>query len=284
MPLSYFDNHKPGEILSRATNDLDKMSEVIQTGLLTLLTSIGTIIGSIIMMLYFNITLTVIFLVFMAISVILTKIFTKKTLNYAAKRQEEVGNLTAQVEEAYSGRVIIKAFNREEHSMETMKQATDRLAKATAKADFMTNAINPAIRLINRMGQVVIAVLAGKLLIEGRLTVGGFQAFFRYLNQSAEPLTEASFMLNSMQSALASVERIYEMLDEEEISKEPENPKQITNAEGNVEFKNVRFGYSPDKILMEDISFKVKKGQKIAIVGSTGAGKNNSYKFTYAFL
>ena len=154
-----------------------------------------------------------------------------------------------------------------------MEEETDKLAKATMKADFMTNAINPAIRLINRLGQVVIAVLAGKSLIEGRLTVGEFQAFFRYLNQSAEPLTEASFMLNSMQSALASVERIYDMLDEEEISPEPEKPEIVENAKGEVEFKSVRFGYSPDKILMEDISFKAKKGQKIAIVGSTGAGK-----------
>lgn len=273
LPLSYFDNHKPGEILSKATNDLDKMSEAIQTGLLTLFTSVGTVIGSIIMMFYYNVTLTIIFIVFMALSLILTKVFSKKTLKYATERQEKVAKLTAQIEEAYSGRVIIKSFNREETSMENMANVTNEVAVATRKADFIINAINPAIRLINRLGQVAIAILAGKMLIEGRLTVGGFQAFLIYLNQSAEPLTEASYMINSLQSSLASVERIYEMLDEVEISPEPEHPKKVENAKGDVEFSHVHFGYSPNKILMEDVSFKATRGQKIAIVGNTGAGK-----------
>ena len=273
LPLSYYDNHKPGEILSKATNDLDKMSEAIQTGLLTLFTSIGTVIGSVVMMFYFNVTLTIIFIVFMAISMILTKVFTKKTLKYAIERQEQVGKLTAQIEEAYTGRVIVKAFNREKNSIESMAKTTNDVAVATRKADFITNAINPAIRLVNRLGQVAIAILAGSMLIEGRLTVGGFQAFFTYLHQSSEPLTEAAYMINSLQSALASVERIYEMLDEEEISPEPEHPDKVEHAKGNVEFSHVHFGYSPDKILMEDISFKAKQGQKIAIVGNTGAGK-----------
>lgn len=273
LPLSYFDNHKPGEILSKATNDLDKMSEAIQTGLLTLFTSVGTVIGSIIMMFYYNVTLTIIFIVFMALSLILTKVFSKKTLKYATERQEKVAKLTAQIEEAYSGRVIIKSFNREETSMENMANVTNEVAVATRKADFIINAINPAIRLINRLGQVAIAILAGKMLIEGRLTVGGFQAFLIYLNQSAEPLTEASYMINSLQSSLASVERIYEMLDEAEISPEPEHPEKVENAKGDVEFSHVHFGYSPNKILMEDVGFKAKRGQKIAIVGNTGAGK-----------
>ena len=273
LPLSYFDKHKPGEILSKATNDLDKMSEAIQVGLLTLFTSIGTVIGSIIMMIYFNVTLSLIFIAFMIISMILTKVFTHKTLKSAINRQEKVEDLTAQVEEAYSGRIIIQSFNQEEKSIKNMSNITNEVAKATRNADFIMYAINPAIRFINRLGQVVIAIFAGKSLIEGRLTVGGFQAFFTYMNQAAEPLTEASYMLNSLQSALASVERIYEMLDEEEIIPEPENPEVVKNAKGNVEFKAVRFGYSPDKMLMEDISFKVKQGQKVAIVGNTGAGK-----------
>ena len=273
LPLSYFDKHKPGEILSKATNDLDKMSEAIQVGLLTLFTSIGTVIGSIIMMIYFNVTLSLIFIAFMIISMILTKVFTNKTLKSAINRQEKVEDLTAQVEEAYSGRIIIQSFNQEEKSIKNMSNITNEVAKATRNADFIMYAINPAIRFINRLGQVVIAIFAGKSLIEGRLTVGGFQALFTYMNQAAEPLTEASYMLNSLQSALASVERIYEMLDEEEITPEPENPEVVKNAKGNVEFKAVRFGYSPDKMLMEDISFKVKQGQKVAIVGNTGAGK-----------
>lgn len=273
LPLSYFDRHKPGEILSKATNDLDKMSETIQTGLLTLFTSMGTVIGSIVMMMTFNVMFTVIFIVFMIISLGLTRVFTNITLKYATNRQEQVERLTAQVEEAYSGRIIIQSFNQEEKSIENMSKITDEVAKATRNADFIIYAINPAIRFINRLGQVVITILAGKSLIEGRLTVGGFQAFFTYLNQAAEPLTEAAYVINSLQSALASVERIYEMLDEEEISKEPENPNVVNNTRGDVEFKNVKFGYLPDKLLMENINFKVKKGQKVAIVGNTGAGK-----------
>lgn len=273
LPLSYFDRHKTGEILSKATNDLDKMSETIQTGLLTLFTSIGTVIGSIVMMTYFNATFAAIFIFFMIISLSLTRVFTNKTLKYAINRQEQVEKLTAQVEEAYSGRVIIQSFNQEEKSIENMSKITDEVAKATRKADFIMYAINPAIRFINRLGQVVITIFAGKALIEGRLTVGGFQAFFTYLNQASEPLTDASYVINSLQSALASVERIYEMLDEEEISKEPEKTDIVKSANGDVEFKNVKFGYSPDKLLMENINFKVKSGQKVAIVGNTGAGK-----------
>lgn len=273
LPLSYFDRHKPGEILSKVTNDLDKMSEAIQTGLLTLFTSIGTIIGSIAMMFYFNIKFTIIFIFFMLISLVLTKVFTNKTLKYAVNRQEQIEKLTAQVEESYSGRIIIQSFNQEERSIANMSEITNDVAKATRKADFIMFAINPAIRFINRLGQVVITILAGKSLIEGRLTVGGFQAFFTYLNQAAEPLTEASYMINSLQSALASVERIYEMLDEEEISNEPEKPDVVNNSTGEVEFKNVKFGYYSDNLLMENINFKVKPGQKVAIVGNTGAGK-----------
>lgn len=273
LPLSYFDKHKPGEILSKATNDLDKMSEAIQTGLLTLFTSIGTVVGSIAMMMYYNLMFSGIFMFFMMISLILTKIFTEKTLNFAIDRQEKVEELTAQIEEAYSGRIIIQSFNKEEKSIEDMSKITDEVAKSTRRADFIMYAINPAIRFINRLGQVIITIFAGKSLIEGKLTIGGFQAFFTYLNQASEPLTEASYMINSLQFALASVERIYEILDEEEISKETNHPVIIKNARGDVEFKNVRFGYSPNKMLMEDISFKVKKGQKVAIVGATGAGK-----------
>lgn len=273
LPLSYFDKHKTGEILSKATNDLDKMSEAIQTGLLTLFTSIGTVVGSIIMMIYYNVIFALIFIAFMVISTILTKVFTNITLKSAINRQNKIEKLTAQVEESYSGRIIIQSFNQEENSINDMSNIANEVAKATRNADFIIYAINPAIRFINRLGQIVIAILAGKALIEGRLTVGGFQAFYIYMNQASEPLTEASYMLNSLQSALASVERIYEMLDEEEITAEPESPEILNNSEGNVEFQFVRFGYSPDKMLMENISFKAKSGQKIAIVGNTGAGK-----------
>ncbi|MGI6009951.1 MAG: ABC transporter ATP-binding protein [Ruminococcus sp.] len=273
LPLSYFDRNKTGAILSRATNDLDKMAEALQTGLLKLFTAAGMTVGSLIMMFRFSIWLTLLFLLFTALALYATTIFSSKTLKYAMRRQQCVSNVTSHVEEAYSGRAVIKAFNREEHSMEDMRIATEELAETSCKADFLINAVNPAIRMINRVGQVLLAVIAGKMLLEGSLTVGVFQAFFQYVNQASEPLTEAAYMINSMQSALASVERIYEMLDEEEISPDPAVPAVIHNAKGKVEFRHVKFGYTPDRILMKDISFSVRPGQKIAIVGSTGAGK-----------
>ncbi|AMJ40741.1 ABC transporter ATP-binding protein [Anaerotignum propionicum] len=273
LPLSYFDLNKPGAILSRMTNDLDKMSEAFQTGILRLFTSIGMIFGSLVMMFRFNILLTVVFLLFMGISLLATKAVSGKTLKFALRRQECVSEVTAMVEENFSGRMIIKAFNQEQNSSQRMHKATRDLAEASQKADFMINAINPGIRFINRLGQIVIAVLGGNMLLNGTMSIGVFQAFFQYVNQSAEPLTELAFMVNSMQSSLASLERVYALLDEEEISSEPALPDIIKRAEGYVDFSHVRFGYTPEKVLMQDVSFSAKPGQKIAIVGSTGAGK-----------
>ena len=209
----------------------------------------------------------------MGISLLVTKIVSAKTLRSALERQQRVSDVTALVEEGYSGRVIIKAFNQEGESSHKMHRATEELAEATRKADFMINAINPAIRFINRLGQILIAVLGGRMLLTGTMSVGVFQAFFQYVNQSAEPLTEMAFMVNSMQSSLASLERVYKLLDEEEISKDEEGFAPAGMAQGSVEFSHVKFGYSKDTTLMKDVSFKARPGQKIAIVGSTGAGK-----------
>ena len=273
LPLSYFDGHQPGEIMSRTVNDLDKNAEALQTGLLKLFSAVGLVVGSLIMMFRFHGGLTMIFLVFMAFSLLSTRLFSAKTLEFAARRQQCVSQVTRQVEEAYSGRNIIKAFTQEENSSRDMHRVNEELAQASKWADFVTNAINPAIRLINRMGQVGIAVFAGKLLLDGTLSVGRFQAFFQYVYQAGEPLTEGAYMINTMQSALACAERVYQLLDEEEISPEPEIPEVVEKARGLVEFDKVRFGYSPEKILMESISFQATPGQKIAVVGSTGAGK-----------
>ena len=273
LPLSYYDRHKTGATLSHFTNDLDKMSEALQNGLLKLFTSVGLIIGSVIMMMRYHVWLTLIFIGFTLLSVLVTKLFSNATMKRASRRQQTMSNVTGLVEEYYSGRVIIKSFNQEKKSAEKMHAANEEMARATEKADFVMNAINPAIRLVNRLGQVCIAVFAGKLLIDGALSVGVFQAFFQYVNQAAEPLTEASYVANSMQSALASAERVYSLLDELEMTAEPEELRKAFHAAGQVEFQNVRFGYAPDKELMKNISFKAKPGQKIAIVGTTGAGK-----------
>ena len=194
LPIRYFDTHSHGEVMSHFTNDMDKMSEAMQYGILRLVTSVVLIVGSVVMMFRFNVVMTLLFLVFTLLSMVVTKLFSGVTLRRASRRQQALSQVTGLVEEAYSGRVVIKAFCREQASAGEIHRATEELAQATEKADFMMNAINPTVRLVNRLGQMGIAVFAGWQLLSGQLTVGVFQAFFQYVNQSAEPLTEASYV------------------------------------------------------------------------------------------
>ena len=273
LPLRFFDQNKPGEILSRVTSDLDKVSETLQTGLLKLVVAIGTIIGSLAFMFYYSWILALIFLAFMAVAVIITKVVSKKNLKCASERQEAIARLTGIAEEYYTGRDIIKAFNHEEESVNKVNKTVDEVRLATRDADFLTNSVNPAVRFLSRVAQAVILLIAGFWMLNNRMTVGVVQAYFQYLNMSAEPITEASFMINSLQSALVSAERTFEFLDDEEEVPDTATPVNLDRAEGRIAFKHVSFGYSPEKILMRDISFTAEKGKKVAIVGATGAGK-----------
>lgn len=243
LPLSFFDRNKAGEILSRVTSDLDKIAEVLQTGLLKLIVAVGTIIGSLAVMFYYSAALTCIFLGFMLVSMIITQIVAKKNLRCAAERQETIGELTGIVEEYYNGRNVIKAYNHEEESIRQVAAATEKNRIANQKADFLTNCVNPLIRLLTRLANVVIAIIAGRAMLNGTMTVGVVQAFFQYVNQTAEPLTEASFMINSLQSALASAKRTFELLDEEEERPDPSHPAVLERAQGNIAFSHVSFGY-----------------------------------------
>ena len=273
LPLRFFDANKPGEILSRVTSDLDKVSETLQTGLLKLVVAIGTIAGSLAFMFYYSWILALIFIAFMAIGVVITKIVSKKNLKAASERQEAIARLTGIAEEYYTGRDIIKAFNHEEESVSKVYKAVDEVRLSTRDADFLTNAVNPAVRFLSRLSQAVILLIAGYWMIHGQMTIGIVQAYFQYLNMSAEPITEASFMINSLQSALASAERTFEFLDDEEEIPDTTTPVNLDRADGRIAFEHVSFGYSPEKILMKDISFTAEPGQKIAVVGATGAGK-----------
>lgn len=273
LNLEYYDKYRVGEIMSPVINDLDKMSEALQTGLLKLFTAIATIVGSILIMFSFSVSLTVIFLVFTGISLLLTKIVSKITLKYASERQSYVSKLNGLVEESYSGRMIIKSFNYENTSSARIHEATEELAKITKKTDFLINAINPIIRLVNRFGQVIIVIFGGLMLLNGKFSPGKFQAFLEYIIKAGEPITEMSFMINSIQSALASVERVYKLLEEKEMTDDSKFISKLENIKGNVSFRNVRFGYFENNLLIKNVSFDAKSGQKIAIVGSTGAGK-----------
>lgn len=273
LPLRFFDRNKAGEILSRVTSDLDKVAEVLQTGLLKLIVAIGTIIGSLIVMFIYSVPLTLIFLLFMLAAILVTKAVSRMSLESAAARQETIGVLTGITEEYYKGRDVIKAYNHEQQSIEQVKKAAEDNRIANQKADFLTNCVNPLIRLLTRLAHVVVAVIAGKAMLDGRMTVGVVQAFFQYVNQTAEPMTEASYMINSLQSAIASAERTFGLLDEMEEIPDKEVTADLERAEGHIAFEHVSFGYDPGKLLMKGISFHAEPGQKIAVVGSTGAGK-----------
>lgn len=273
LPLRFFDRNKPGEILSRVTSDLDRVSETMQTGLLRLITSIGTVLGSLAFMFAISWVLTLIFLGFAIISLIITSFVAKKNLICSSERQEAVSRLTGIAEEYYTGRDIIKAYNREEESKKTVSAYTEEVRLSARKTDFLTNSVNPLIRFLSRLSQAVILLIACNWMAQGTLTIGIVQAFFQYINLAAEPLTQTSYMINSLQSALASAERTFEFLDEEEEIPDTKTPVIIARSNGKIAFEHVSFGYFPDSILMKDISFTAKPGQKIAIVGSTGAGK-----------
>lgn len=274
LPLAYYDAHQPGDTISRATNDLDKISEVLQRGVLQLLIAVCMVGGAVILMATYNLVLTGIFVSFALVSFAVTKLVTAHTLRVAAARQASLGVLTGRVEEAYSGRAVIKAFGREGASLEEVRAAAEDLARTSAEADFVTNAITPAVRLIMRLCQVTVGLLAGGMLVMGQMSVGVFQAFFHYVVQASEPLAQLSLTVNMLQGALAAAERVFSLLDEGEVVPEPETPEALPSpVRGRVAFERVRFGYAPDRPLMHDVSLVAEPGQKVAIVGATGAGK-----------
>ena len=274
LPLAYYDAHQPGDTISRATNDLDKVSEVLQRGLLQLLIAVCMVGGAVILMATYDLVLTGVFVVFGLVASVATKLVTARTLKVAAARQAALGDLTGRVEEAYSGRAVIKAFGREDASLAEVAEAAERLAETSATADFVTNAIAPAIRLLMRLCQVTIGLLAGGMLVMGQISVGVFQAFFQYVMQASEPFTQLALTVNMLQGALAAAERVFAFLDEDEVVPDPVSPAELPEAvEGRVAFEHVRFGYAPDRPLMRDVSLVAEPGQKVAIVGATGAGK-----------
>ena len=274
LPLSYYDAHQPGDTISRVTNDLDKISEVLQRGLLQLVIAVCMVGGAVVLMATYNPMLTGVFVFFGVVAALVTKLVTGYTLKVSARRQAALGRLTGRVEEAYSGRAVIKAFGREEASLGDVRAAAEELAEASAAADFVTNAITPAIRFLMRLCQVSVGLLAGGMLVMGRISVGVFQAFFQYVMQASEPLTQLSLTVNMLQGALAAAERVFDLLDEGEVVPDPSAPAELPEpVRGRVAFEHVRFGYAPDRPLMRDVSLVAEPGQKVAIVGATGAGK-----------
>lgn len=272
LPLSYFDKNETGDIMSKVTNDLEKVSMVMQTGLTQFISSVLTIVISLVAMTALNFKLTIIFLIFIGISVIATKYLSEATQNYYAKDFEARGNLSGKIEEVYSGNNIIKIFNYQKKVIEDVSKLNKIQYEANKKAQFLEFIIYPLIRTLNQIGFVVVAILGAIMVIRGQMSLGIIQAFLQYINQVSEPITAAGYIIMSLQSAIAGAERVFELLDEEEeVSEVLEENFPV--ARGKVVFEDVKFGYTPDKILIKKLNLEVNPNSMVAIVGPTGAGK-----------
>lgn len=272
LPLSYFDKNETGDIMSKVTNDLEKVSMVMQTGLTQFISSVLTIVISLVAMTALNFKLTIIFLIFIGISVIATKYLSEATQNYYAKDFEARGNLSGKIEEVYSGNNIIKIFNYQKKVIEDVSKLNKIQYEANKKAQFLEFIIYPLIRTLNQIGFVVVAILGAIMVIRGQMSLGIIQAFLQYINQVSEPITAAGYIIMSLQSAIAGAERVFELLDEEEEVSEVLEEK-FPVVRGKVVFEDVKFGYTPDKTLIKKLNLEVNPNSMVAIVGPTGAGK-----------
>jgi ATP-binding cassette subfamily B protein len=273
LPLKYYDSHKKGDILSRATNDLERVADSLQEGLMQLITSVVTMTLAVIAMVTISPMLTLIIAVTLMVSMLATTKFANKIEGYFANNQETLGELNGFIEETFTGQLVIKAFSKEEDALQDFKEVNQRIYDASRKAEFYAYAIEPFIRFLGKIGYVIVAVIGGVFAVNGTLTLGNIQAFLQYVDQCSEPMTQISYILNMLQSAVASAERVFEILDEEEEAPEELVCKNIDNPRGEVAFEHVKFGYSDNAILMNDINLNLSAGSTIAIVGPTGAGK-----------
>ena len=272
VPLRFYDNHKKGEILSRVTNDLERVNEIIKDALMRLFTSFLTIVGALILMFRINYVLTLIAIGTILLGFVITAVVSVMSGKYFTARQKALGVFNTRIEEYFSGQVEIKAFTMEHDTRKKTNEAIRTLYKDDKKAQFIMFVIMPIMRLFNQLGYVIIAALGGYFVIQGRFSIGQILSFFQYVQMAQEPMTEASFVINSLQSAVASAERVFEIIDEEEDWADEKNPRQLKNPKGEIAFENVQFGYGKN-LLMDGVNFSVKPGQKVAVVGPTGAGK-----------
>jgi len=273
LPLKYFDSRTHGETMSRAVNDMDNLSTTLQQSITQLITSAVTLLGVIVIMLLISPLLSLIVLLTLPLSVLVTTVIAKRSQNYFRTQQRALGDLNGHVEEMYTGHKIVKAFGREGQSVAEFNERNEKLYNAGWRAQFVSGIIMPLMRFIGNIGYVFVAVVGGIMVTQGTIAIGDVQAFIQYAQQFTQPITQLANFANVIQSAMASAERIFELLDEQEEVPEAEDAKVIEHPDGSVEFDHVKFGYTPDNILMEDMNIDVQPGQMIAIVGPTGAGK-----------
>ncbi len=283
MPMNYFDTTSHGEILSRVTNDVDTLGNSLNQSLHQLITSVVTIIGVLVMMLRISIPMTLLALLILPISGVVVGRVIKKSQKYFAQQQEYLGHVNGQVEEIYGGHNIVKIFNKEEDSIREFDQKNDKLYESAWKSQFLSGLMMPIMQFVGNVGYVGVAILGGYLAINGKIEVGQIQSFFQYIRQFTQPINQLMQVANMFQSTAAAAERVFEFLAVEEEAQTAENPVSIEGLNGDVEFNHVHFGYQPEKTIINDFSTKISKGQKIAIVGPTGAGKTTMVKLLMRF-
>lgn len=283
MPMKYFDTMTHGEILSRVTNDVDTLSQSLNQSMTQLITSVVTVIGVLIMMIRINGLMTLMAMLIIPISFFIIANVMKKSQKYFKQQQEYLGHVNGQVEEVYSGHNIVKVFNRENDVTKEFNQNNDKLYESAWKSQFLSGLMFPVMNFIGNIGYVGVAILGGYLAVKGKITIGNIQSFFQYVRIFTQNISQMSQVANMFQSTAAAAERVFEFLNAEEEIAVLDSTIDSKKLNGNVEFKNVHFGYNEDKIIINNFSSKVSEGQKIAIVGPTGAGKTTIVKLLMRF-
>ena len=283
LPLNYYDRKTNGEVLSRVTNDIDAISQNLNQILSQMITSATTLIGVLIMMLSISVTMTLVSLIVIPLSLVMIMFVVKKSQKHFRAQQEYLGHTNGHIEEMYSGHNIMKAFNGEEKAIEEFDKLSDTLYNSAWKSQFLSGMMMPIMTFIGNLGYVIVAIMGGFLAIRNKIQVGDILAFIQYVRSFMQPIAQTAQIANVMQQTAAAAERVFEFLEEEEVVEDVKNPISTEGIEGAVEFDHVRFGYNEDKIIINDFSINIKPGQKVAIVGPTGAGKTTIVKLLMRF-
>ena len=284
LPMKYYESRTYGEVLSRITNDVDTLQQGLNQSITQLITSVTTLIGVFIMMLSINVWMTLCALLILPCSMFIISKVMKRSQKYFRQQQKYLGDVNGQVEEVYAGQNIVKAFNKEDAVMATFEETNKKLYASGWKSQFFSGMMMPIMQFVGNIGYVMVALLGGFMTIKGAIEVGDIQSFFQYIRNFTQPVQQIAQVTNMMQSAAAASERVFEFLEEEEEEQTVEHPVTLENGvEGHVTFEHVSFGYRPDQIIIKDFSEQVQPGQKIAIVGPTGAGKTTLVKLLMRF-
>ena len=283
LPMNYYESRTNGEILSRITNDVDTLQMSLNQSMTQLITSVTTLIGVFIMMLSINVWMTVAAVLILPVSMFIIQKVMKHSQKYFQAQQKYLGEVNGQIEENFGGHNVVKVFNKENDVVEEFEKDNKKLYESAWKSQFFSGMMMPVMQFVGNLGYVMVALLGGVFTIKGSIEVGDIQSFFQYIRNFTQPIQQIAQVVNLLQSSAAASERVFEFLEEPEEDQTVENPADITKLSGNVEFNHVKFGYNPDKIIIHDFSADIKDGQKIAIVGPTGAGKTTMVKLLMRF-